>query len=313
MTSHKPGQGAEQLDPVGPAERVLLAKVSTDATETRRPALHSRAETARRWNEMVQGYSAPGSDTLVYTVPDRIPRPLGPTARSERAQVDAHLRRQAALSGSVVAGTLGALGGATIADAPPVALAAGLASAVTAVISFAGRRRLRELRKTLTATDALDTSQMTRFSRWLVARAHQATLRATEVDGGPADTADRMAEALYEFAIHIRALERIINSSSTVADTYGRLRQVRDDRDQVDVLLDAQAQALRALEAFESTAQEVVLAAHSEHAGVVSSLLDLQAEALVRREALRALDDAGIPEPPSAAHHPEGDARNRRR
>lgn len=297
MPSHSPDQPAGHVDPTGAAGRMLLADVTTDAAGTGHPVLRSKAETARRWNELVRSYSAPGSDTLVYQVPDRIQHPLDPNARRERDRIDALLRRQAAVSTSVAAGTLGALGGATLADSPPVALAAGLATAVNAVIFFARFRLLRDRRNTLTATDAHDTWQMTRFSRWLVARAHQATVRATELDGGPADTADRMAQALYEFTDEVRTLERIITSSSMVADTYGRLRQVRDHRDQVDTLLDAQAHTLRALEAFESTAREVVLAAHAEraageHAGVVSSLLDLQAEALVRREALGALDDA---------------------
>lgn len=304
MPSHSPDQPARQVDPTRAATRMLLADVTTAGTG--HPAPHSQAETARRWNALVRSYSAPGSDTLVYQVPDRIQHPLAPNARRERDRIDALLRRQAALSASVAAGSLGALGGATIADSPPLALAAGLATAVTAVIFLARSRLLRNRRNTLTATGAHDTWQMTRFSRWLVARAHQATLRATELDGGPADTADRMAEALYEFTDEIRTLERIIASSSTVADTYGRLRQVRDHRDHVDTLLEAQARTLRALEAFESTAREVVLAAHAEHAagepaGVVSSLLDLQAEALVRREALEALDDASSVEPPPSS------------
>jgi lipase chaperone LimK len=115
-----------------------------------------------------------------------------------------------------------------------------------------------------------------------------------------------MAEALYQFTNDVHTLERIVRSSPTVADTYGRLRQVRDHRDHVDTLLDAQAHTLRALDQFESTARDVVLAAHAEHAAgeranVVSSLLDLQAEALIRRDALATLDDAHLPEPPTTS------------
>jgi hypothetical protein len=32
------------------------------------------------WNELVHSYSASGTDNLLYRVPDRIQRPLGPTA-----------------------------------------------------------------------------------------------------------------------------------------------------------------------------------------------------------------------------------------
>ncbi|MGZ6781029.1 MAG: hypothetical protein ACXVF1_00010 [Nocardioidaceae bacterium] len=229
-------------------------------------------------------------------MPDRIQRPLAPTARRERARIDALLRRQAAVTAGIATGTLGVLGGATVADSPPLALAAGAATAVTGMISLVRWRRLGDRRNALTAADGHDTWQMTRFGRWLIARAHQATVRAREVDSGPADTADRMAESLYQFTDDVRVLERIVGSSSPVADTYGRLRQVRGHRDQVDHLLDAQAHTLRALDLFESTAREVVLAARAEYvagerAGVVSSLLDLQAEALTRREALVALDE----------------------
>lgn len=262
------------------------------------------ADTARRWNELVRGYSAPGSDTVVYQVPDRIQKPLGPTARRERARIDALVRRQAALGVSVLAATLCVLGGATLAGSPPLVLAAALAATVTALVTVARLRRLRDRRNTLAATDAQDTCHLARFSRWLIALAHQAAVRATVVDGGPAGTADRMAEALYQFSDDVRTLERVISSSSMVADTYGRLRRVHDHADPVGTLLDAQAHILSALEVFESTAREVVLAAHAEHAGAVCSLLDLQAEALVRREALAALDGVGLrerPRPPSRA------------
>lgn len=293
MSSHSPEQR------IGTAESVVSDAVD-EIPERRR-----KAEIARRWNELVQGYGAPGADSLLYRVPDRIQRPLGPIARRERARIDALLRRQAAVTASIATGTLGVLGGAAVADSPPLALAAGLATAVTGLVSFARWRRLGDRRTALTAAGAHNTWQMTRFSRWLVARAHQATVRATEVEGGPVDTADRMAESLYQFTDDVHTLERIIASSSTVADIYGRLRQVRDHPDQVDTLLDAQALTLRALDQFESTAREVVLAAHAEHAAgeradVVSSLLDLQAEALTRRDALAALDDPRLPEPPPA-------------
>ncbi len=316
MLSHSPDQPTGQVDRIRATARTLVADVSTDHTGALTgtaesvvsagvagvPGSPGKAGTARRWNELVHSYSAPGTDNLLYRVPDRIQRPLGPTARRERARIDALMRRQALVTASIAAGTLGAVGGATIADAPAFALAAGLAATVTGVVSFALWWRLGDRRTALTATDAHNTWQMTRFSRWLVAHAHQATVRATEANGGPADTANRMAESLYQFTGDVRTLERIIGSSSTVADTYGRVRQVRGHRDHVDTLLDAQAHTLRALDLFESTAREVVLAAHAEHAageraGVVSSLLDLQAEALTRREALAALDDPHLPEP----------------
>jgi hypothetical protein len=316
VLSHSPDQPTGQVDRIRATARTLVADVSTDHTGALTgtaesvvsagvagvPGSPGKAGTARRWNELVHSYSAPGTDNLLYRVPDRIQRPLGPTARRERARIDALMRRQALVTASIAAGTLGAVGGATIADAPAFALAAGLAATVTGVVSFALWWRLGDRRTALTATDAHNTWQMTRFSRWLVARAHQATVRATEANGGPADTANRMAESLYQFTGDVRTLERIIGSSSTVADTYGRVRQVRGHRDHVDTLLDAQAHTLRALDLFESTAREVVLAAHAEHAageraGVVSSLLDLQAEALTRREALAALDDPHLPEP----------------
>ncbi len=295
MPSHSPDQPAAQVDR-------NQGSVVPDAVAGP-PGHPGRAETARRWNELVQSYSAPGSDTLLYRVPDRIQRPLGPSARKEGVRIDALIRRQAAVTASIAAGTLGALGGATVADSLALALAAGLASVVTGGVSLARWWRLGDRRTALTATDAHNTWQMTRFSRWLVARAHQATVRATAADGGPADTADRMAEALYQFTDDVHTLERIIGSSSTVADTYGRLRQAGG---QVDTLLDAQAHTLRALDQFESTAREVVLAARAENAAgeradVVSSLLDLQADALTRREALAALDDPHLPEPPTAS------------
>jgi len=321
VPSHSPDQPAGQVDRNRATARTVFADVTTERTGAGSgtsasavpdavagpPGRPGRAETARRWNELVHSYSSPGSDTLLYQVPDRIQRPLGPGARKERVRIDALMRRQATVSASsAAAGTLGALGGATVADSPALALAAGLAAAVTGGVSFARWWHLDDRRTALTATDAHNTWQMTRFSRWLVARAHQATVRATEADGGPADTADRMAEALFQFTDDVHTLERIIGSSSTVADTYGRLRQVRDHRDLVDTLLDAQAHTLRALEAFECTAREVVLAAHAERAAgeradVVSSLLDLQAEALTRREALAALDDPHLQEPPTAS------------
>lgn len=260
------------------------------------------AETARRWNDLVRGYSSPGSDALLYQIPDRIQRPLGPTARTERARIDALIRRHGALTAAVATATLAVAGGATAAGSAPLALSAGAATAVTGLVALVRRRHLGSRRTTLTSTDAHDTWQMTRFSRWLVARAHQATVDAAQVKGGPADTADRMAEALYQFTIDVRTLERIIGSSTTIADTYGRLRRVPGQRDPVATLLDAQAHILRALDLFESTAREVVLAAHAEHApgepvGVVTSLLDLQAEALTRREALAALDDPQLRSP----------------
>ena len=310
MPSHSSDQPAAQVDRNRATTRTLPADVTAEHTGARTgasasvvpdavaggPGRPGRVETARRWNELVHSYSAPGSDTLLYQVPDRIQRPLGPSARKERVRIEAFIRRQTAVTASIAAGTLGTLGGATVADSPALALAAALASVVTGVISFIRWRHLDNRRNALTATDAHNTWQMTRFSRWLVARAHQATVRATKADGGPADTADRMAEALYQFTDDVHTLERIIGSSPTVADTYGRLRQVRGHRDHVDNLLDAQAHTMRALAQFESTARDVVLAARAEHAvgeraDVVSSLLDLQAEALTRREALAALDD----------------------
>lgn len=321
MPSQSPDQPAGKVAWNRATARTLLADVITEHTGARSGTSASvvadaaagasggpgRAETARRWNELVHSYSAPGSDTLLYQVPDRIQRPLGPSARKVRVRIDALMRRQAAITASIAAATLGALGGAIVADSPALALAACLASAVTGGGSFARWWHLDDRRTALTATAAHNTWQMTRFSRWLVARAHQATVRATEVDGGPADTADRMADALYQFTDDVRTLERIIGSSPTFADTYGRLRQVRGHRDDVDNLLDAQAHTLRALDQFESTAREVVLAARAEHAAgeradVVSSLLDLQAEALTRREALAALDDdPHLPEPPTVS------------
>lgn len=320
MPSHSPDQPAGKVDRNRATARTLLADVTTEHTGARSgasatvvadavagaPGRPGRAETARRWNELVHSYSAPGSDTLLYKVPDRIQRPLGLSARKDRVRIDALMRRHSAVTASIAAGTVGALGGATVADSPALALAAGLASAVTGVVSFARWRHLDDRRTARAATDAHNTWQMTRFSRWLVARAHQATVRATEADGGPADTADRMAEALYQFTDDVHTLERLIGSSPAVADTYGRLRQVRGHRDHVDNLLDAQAHTLRALDQFESTAREVVLAARAEHAAgqradVVSSLLDLQAEALSRREALAALDDPHRPEPPTVS------------
>ena len=309
MPSHSPEGPTWQVDRIRATARTLLADITTartllaDITTERTGARPSTAETARCWNELVHGYSAPGTDSLLSQVPDRIQRPLGPTARKEQARIDAVLRRHAGVTAGIATGTLGVLGGATVADSPPLAVVAGLATAVTGVVSLARWWRLGQRRTALTATEGHDTWQMTRFGRWLVARAHQATVRATEADGGPADTADRMAEALYQFTGDVRTLERIIGSSSTVADTYGRLRQVRGQRAHVDTLLDAQAHTLCALDLFESTARDVVLAAHAENAageraGVVSSLLDLQAEALTRREALVALDDPHLPEPP---------------
>lgn len=255
-----------------------------------------RVETARRWEELVGSYSAPGSDTLLNRVPERIERPLDPVVRAEVHRIDALRRRQVSVASGVGAASLAASGGATAFDVPSLAVAAGLAASAAALVAVARWWRLTGSRTALTATDGCDTWQMTRFGRWLVARAHQATVRATEAEGGPPDTADRMAESLYRFTDDVGRLERMIGSSSAVADTYGRLRQVRGHRDQVDTLLDAQAHILRALDLFESTAREVVLAAHAErvageHACVVASLLDLQAEALTRREALAALDD----------------------
>ncbi len=125
------------------------------------------------------------------------------------ARIDALMRRQALVTASIAVATLGAFGGATVADSPAFALAAGLAATVTGLVSFARWWRLGDRRTALTATDAHNTWQMSRFSRWLVARAHQATVRATEADGGPADTADRMAESLYQFTGDMRTLERI--------------------------------------------------------------------------------------------------------
>ena len=264
---------------------------------------HNFAETARRWNELVHDYSTPGTDLVLYQVPERIQRPLDPAARRERARIDGLLRRQTVVTAGITTGTLAGLGGAAASDNPALAVAAGLATVVTGVVCGVRWWRLDGRRTALKATYGHDTWQLTRFSRWLIARAHQATLRATDVDGGPADTADRLAEALVQFTEDVRTLERIIGASSAVADTYGRLRQVRA-HDQVDTLLDAQAHTLRALELFETTAREVVLAARAEQApgepaGVVSSLLDLQAEAFARREALAALDEADTPEAPS--------------
>jgi GAF domain-containing protein len=97
---------------------------------------------------------------------------------------------------------------------------------------------------------------MTRFGRWLVARAHQATVRAAGIEGGPSDTAERMAASLYEFTGDVRVLERLIGSCAAVADTYGRLLDSRKNPELVDSLLDAEAHTLRVLELFEIQAQE---------------------------------------------------------
>lgn len=204
--------------------------------------MSSRAETARRWNDLVQSYSAPGADALLHEVPDRIQRPLAVTAFP------------------------------------------------------GGPLFVRWRRRRATTAEAHLTWQMTRFGRWLVARAHQATVRAAGVEGGPRDTAERMAASLYEFTGDVRVLERIIGSCSSVADTYGRLLDSRKNPELVDSLLDAEAHTLRVLELFESTTRDVVLAARAERApgeraDVVASLLDLQAEAVARCEALAALDD----------------------
>jgi hypothetical protein len=252
------------------------------------------AGTARRWNALVLDYASPGSDRLLDELPDRIGRPLDPGARRERSRIDGLVTRQAALTTGAATGALGALGGAAVLDSPALALAA-LAATATGVVTAVRWRRLHDRRAALSTGGGQDTRQLTRFSRWLVACAHQAVVRASEVEGGPADTADRMAEALCRFTEDVRALERTIGSASAVADTYGRLRQVRDRPDRVRALLDAEAHLLRALELFGSTAREVVLAARAERAsgepaGVVPSLLDLQAEALARGAALAALD-----------------------
>ncbi len=255
-----------------------------------------RAETARRWEDLVSSYSAPGSDALLSRVPDRVGRPLDAAGRREAHRIDTLRRRQVAVAAGVGAASLATTAGAAAVDSAPLALTAGLTASTAAVVAVVRWWRLTGRRTALRSGDALDTWQMTRFGRWLVARAHQATVRATEAEGGPPDTADRMAESLHRFTDDVRRLERIIDSSSAVADTYGRVRQADDHRDQVDTLLAAQAHTLRALDLFESTAREVVLAAHAERADgeracVVASLLDLQAEALTRRQALAALDD----------------------
>ena len=254
-----------------------------------------RSETARRWEDLVSSYSAPGSDALLNRVPDRVERPLDSAGRREARRIEALRRRHLTLAAGVGATSLAATAGAVVVDAAPLALAAASTASATAVVAVTRWWRLTGRRAALTARHGHDTWQMTRFGRWLVARAHEATVRATDAEGGPPDTAVRMAESLHRFTDDVRRLERIIDSSSAVADTYGRLRRVEDHRDQVDTLLDAQAHTLRALDLFESTAREVVLAAHAERADgqracVVGSLLDLQAEALIRRQALAALD-----------------------
>ena len=255
-----------------------------------------RVETARRWEELVSSYSAPGSDALLNRVPDRVERPLDVAGRREAHRIDALRRRQVSVAGGVGAASLATTAGAAALDSVPLALTAALTAATAAVVAVVRRWRLTGRRAALMAGDAHDTWQMTRFGRWLVARAHEATVRAGEAEGGPPDTAVRMAESLHRFTDDVRRLERIVAASSAVADTYGRLRRVDGHLDQVDTLLEAQAHTLRALDLFESTAREVVLAAHAERAAgeracVVASLLDLQAEALTRRQALAALDD----------------------
>ena len=103
MPSYSPDQPAGQVDRNRGTARTVPADVTTELTGARRgtsasfvpdavvgpPGRPGRAETARRWNELVQSYSAPGSDTLLYHVPDRIQRPLGPSARKERVRIDA--------------------------------------------------------------------------------------------------------------------------------------------------------------------------------------------------------------------------------
>ena len=256
------------------------------------------AETARLWNELVRAYSAPGADALLHQVPDTVSRPLGGVDRSERREVTVRMRRQAAITLGLTTGTVGAVAGATTAGSPllPATVCAASAASLLSVVRW---HRLGRRRKALGAGDGHATWQMTRFGRWLVARAHQATVRAVGTEGGPGDTADRMAESLHQFTGEVRDLERILDASTAVADTYGRLRDVRGHHAQVRTLLDAQAHVLRALDLFETTAREVVLAARAERAdggpvGVVPSLLDLQAEALTRREALAALDGAEV-------------------
>lgn len=253
----------------------------------------THAETARRWSRLVLAYGAPGADALLDHVPEHIRRPVDPTARRERSRIDTALRREAGLTGGLLTAVLG---GAAVAGSTPLAVAAGVVTVAAVPVVSTRWWRLAGRRKALTPDAGHQPWELTRFSRWLVARAHQATVRAAEVDGGPSDTADRMAEALYRFTDDVRTLERVIASSAAVADTYGRLRRVRDHRDQVDALLATEAHVLHVLELFETTAQEVVLAARAERAGgepagVVPSLLDLQAEALARSAALAALDD----------------------
>jgi hypothetical protein len=69
------------------------------------PGRPGKAETARRWNELVHSYSASGHrHNLLYRVSDRIQRPLGPTAHRERAWIDALMRRQGSVTASIAAG-----------------------------------------------------------------------------------------------------------------------------------------------------------------------------------------------------------------
>lgn len=290
MPSHSAGRTGERPGD-RTREQVAIVGAETSRAET------SRAATARRWNELVHAYAAPGADTLLSQLPDRVHRPLPPAARKERSRIDAVLRRQAVVVTVVATAALVLLVGATAAASLALQVIVTLATVVAGISTGARWRRL-DVRRQALLTDAHATWQMTRFGRWLVARAHQATLRATDVTGGPPDTGDRMAEALYRFTDDVRVLEGVIGSSSMVADAYGRLRQVRDHIDEVDSLLGAQAHVLRALDLFEATARDVVLAARAEQAGggpvgVLPSLLDLQAEAVTRSQALAALDGPG--------------------
>ena len=118
MLGHSPDQPTGQVDRIRATARTLVADVTTDHTGALTgtaesvvsdsvagvPGRPGKAETARRWNELVHSYSASGTDNLLYRVPDRIQRPLGPTAHRERARIDALMRRQASVTASIAAG-----------------------------------------------------------------------------------------------------------------------------------------------------------------------------------------------------------------
>ena len=85
-----------------------------------------RVETARRWEELVSSYSAPGSDALLNRVPDRVERPLDVAGRREAHRIDALRRRQVSVAGGVGAASLATTAGAAAVDSVPLALTAEL-------------------------------------------------------------------------------------------------------------------------------------------------------------------------------------------